>query len=200
MITSLEALRALYAAPKERAVKKQLDRLDPHCIRFIGLSPFLVLASASGTGLPDASPRGGEPGFVHVLDERTLLLPDAKGNNRLDTLENIIETGRAGIIFFIPGVDETLRVNGDATLCDEPQWVERFADRANPPKLVVRITVREAYLHCAKALMRSDLWNAERHVERRTLPSMGKMINDQIGANGPAETTEEMRTRYLKDL
>lgn len=200
MITTLEELRALYALPKERAVKKQLDYLDPHCIRFISLSPFLVIASASRAGMPDASPRGGEPGFVHVLDERTLLLPDAKGNNRLDTLMNIIETGRVGLIFLIPGIDETLRVNGDAALGDEPEMIGRFADRENPPKLVVRITVREAYLHCAKAFMRSKLWNPDRRVERSVLPPMGKMINDQIGASGPIETQEEMRARYLKDL
>ena len=121
MIDSKETLRALYPPAKERSVKKQLARLDKHCLRFIELSPFVVLASGSKEGLFDASPRGGEPGFVKSPDSATLLIPDAPGNNRLDTLENIIGTGRIGLLFLIPGVDETLRVNGSARLSDDAE-------------------------------------------------------------------------------
>src|SRR5947208_5615787 len=124
-ITSVDALRALYATPGERAVKKQLSSLDRHCRRFIELSPFLVLATAGATGTMDASPRGGVPGFIKVQDERTLLVPDAPGNNRLDSLENILATGRVGLLFLVPGVDETLRVNGSAVLSQAADDLDR---------------------------------------------------------------------------
>ena len=154
-IDSLEQLRAHYPAAQGRALSKQLDHLDPHCIAFIGLSPFAVLATGGAGGQLDASPRGGAPGFVHVLDAHTLLLPDAKGNNRLDSFSNIAETGRAGLLFMIPGVDETLRVNGEASLSDDAALLAYFAGERNPPRLVMRLRVAEAYLHCAKALMLS---------------------------------------------
>ena len=200
MINSLDDLRAIYPEPKARAVKKQLAHLDPHCMKFISLSPFLVVASASGGGDLDASPRGGAPGFVKAPDPTTLLLPDGKGNNRLDTLTNIIATGRVGLLFLIPGVDETLRVNGDAQLRDESTLLEMFADLQNPPKVVIRIKVREVYLHCAKAFMRSKLWSVESQVERSVLPTLGKMICDQIGLLEPVETQEQMLARYRADL
>jgi PPOX class probable FMN-dependent enzyme len=190
-ITSLDALRTLYAAPKERSVKKQLAALDPHCRSFIGLSPFLVLATHDGAGAMDASPRGGVPGFVKVHDDRTLLIPDAPGNNRLDSLENIVATGRAGLLFLIPGVDESLRINGRAVLSRSPADLAQFADERRAPTLVIQVTVQEAYLHCAKALMR---------FERCSLPTMGQMINDQTGAQSPVETQEAMLQRYAADL
>lgn len=149
-IDSLEQLRAHYPPAQGRSLSKQLDRLDPHCIAFIGLSPFVVLATGGAGGQLDASPRGGAPGFVHVLDAHTLLLPDAKGNNRLDSFCNIAETGRAGLLFMIPGVDETLRVNGDASLSDDPALLAYFAAERNPPRLVMRLRVAEAYLHCPR--------------------------------------------------
>src|SRR5262245_5579297 len=119
IIDSIESLRGLYDAPTERAQKKEIRALDRHCRRFLELSPFVVLATADQAGNADASPRGGAPGFVKALDEHTLLIPDAPGNNRLDTLENILATGRIGLLFLIPGIDETLRVNGRATLSTE---------------------------------------------------------------------------------
>ncbi|MDD5332727.1 MAG: pyridoxamine 5'-phosphate oxidase family protein [Rhodoferax sp.] len=199
-IDTLEKLRALYAAPKERAVRKQLSALDSHCRRFIELSPFVVVASGNVTQAMDASPRGGAPGFVKALDERTLLIPDAPGNNRLDTLENILGTGKVGLLFMIPGIDETLRVNGAARLsCDEEQ-LQLFAGEKHRPKLVIEVSVAEAYLHCAKALMRSGLWQASSQVKRSLLPTMGQMINSQTGIEAPAETQEEMLGRYAADL
>jgi hypothetical protein len=199
-ITSLDALRALYATPGERAIRKQLSSLDRHCRRFIELSPFLVLATAAETGEMDASPRGGVPGFVKVQDESTLLIPDAPGNNRLDSLENILATGRVGLLFLIPGVDETLRVNGSAVLSRAEGDLALCTDDRRAPKVVVRVSVREAYLHCAKAFMRSRLWSPERHVDRAVLPTLGQMINDQTGIQVPAETQEEMIKRYSPDL
>ena len=199
-INSLEQLRAHYPPAQGRSLSKQLDRLDPHCIAFIGLSPFVVLATGGTGGQLDASPRGGAPGFVHVLDAHTLLLPDAKGNNRLDSFSNIAETGRAGLLFMIPGVDETLRVNGEASLSDDPALLAHFAGERNPPRLVMRLRVAEAYLHCAKALMRARLWDRTAQVERCVLPTMGQMIAEQTGGSGPQETQAQMVARYAPDL
>ena len=199
-IESLDTLRALYPPAKDRSVKKQLAHLDSHCRQFIALSPFVVLSSSSAEWTMDASPRGGAPGFVKTPDEHTVLIPDAPGNNRLDTLENIIATNQLGLLFLIPGVDETLRVNGTAVLSVDDESLRHFADERRQPKLVIKVTVTEAYLHCAKALMRSDLWNVERHVGRATLPSMGQMLKDQIGGDAPPETQDEMVRRYTEDL
>jgi PPOX class probable FMN-dependent enzyme len=200
MIDSKEKLRSAYPPAKERSLKKQLTQLDKHCLRFIGLSPFVVLSSGTLEGGFDASPRGGEPGFVKTPDARTLLIPDAPGNNRLDTLENIIANGRLGLLFLIPGVDETLRVNGTARLEDDVPFIEHFKGEKRVPNLVIAVTVEDAYLHCAKALMRSRLWNAHLHVERSVLPTMGQMLNDQIGVQAPVETQEQMVERYTAEL
>ena len=199
-IDSVEQLRSHYRPAQGRALDKQLDHLDPHCIHFIGLSPFVVLATGAATGQLDASPRGGAPGFVRVLDRHTLLLPDARGNNRLDSFSNIAASGRAGLLFLIPGVDETLRVNGDARLSADPALLVHFAGERNPPQLVMRLHVREAYLHCAKALMRSRLWDSAARVERSVLPSMGQMINDQTGSAAAPESQTQMLARYAPDL
>jgi len=200
VIDNLKALRELYSEPKGRTLNKQLDRLDQHCSSFIRLAPFVVIASGGNEGHLDASPRGGEPGFIQILNDKTLLIPDAKGNNRLDTLTNIIASSRVGLLFLIPGVDETLRINGHARLSDDPELIQRFSSESNPPRLVIAVTVAEAYLHCAKALMRSKLWDVEKQVDRNLLPTMGQMINDQTGSQDPVETQEQMVARYAKDL
>jgi len=199
-ITSLAALRALYPEPAGRAVLKQLDHLDAYCARFVALSPFVVLATSDVEGRADASPRGGLPGFVKLADARTLLLPDAPGNNRLDSLENIIGTGRAGLLFMIPGINETLRVNGKAVLSLDPADIAACADERRAPALVIRLSVEEAFLHCAKAFMRSGLWKPQSQVARDALPSMGRMMADQTGMAGPVETQEEMERRYAASL
>lgn len=199
-LSSLQALRAVYPAPKERALRKELDRLDPHCRRFIELSPFVVLASTGANGALDASPRGGAPGFVKAPDEHTLLIPDAPGNHRLDTLENIVATGRLGLLFMIPGVDETLRVNGKAVLSTDPSLIDQAADERRRPVAVIQVQVEQAYLHCAKAFMRSRLWSPQAQVERSVLPTMGRMISEQTGLAGADETQEQMLARYQADL
>jgi len=200
MIDSIQVLRRVVGDAKGRSVKKQIDHIDLHCARFIALSPFVVVASVDAVGALDASPRGGEPGFVRVADAHTLLIPDSPGNNRLDTLTNIVATGSVGLLFMIPGVDETLRVNGRARLNDDPLILTTFANEKRTPKLVIEVTVTAAYLHCAKAFMRSKLWSAESRIERTALPTMGEMLNDQTGMPGAPETQAEMRARYAADL
>ena len=192
-LTTRDELRQLYGAASERASLKELPSLDRHAQQFIALSPFVVLASANATGQMDASPRGGDPGFVKVIDNQTLLIPDAPGNNRLDTLENIIDTGQLGLLFMLPGIDETLRINGQ--LC---------ADARRTPALVIRVRVQAVYLHCAKAFMRAQLWNPSQHTPRHLMPSMGEMLRDQIqttqGHAIEAETQEDMMARYRQSL
>jgi PPOX class probable FMN-dependent enzyme len=209
IITTPEALRALFNPAGARSVKKELPQLDTHATRFIGLSPFVVISSghASGHGL-DASPRGGAPGFVKVKDAHTLLLPDAPGNNRLDTLDNIVSHGATGapvgLLFLLPGVDETLRVNGLAWVSTDEADREGCAEAHRVPKLAIRVQVQASYLHCAKALMRSQLWDPAHRIERCTLPSMGEMLREQIrgfhGEETVAETQEQMLERYRQTL
>ncbi len=197
MITSEEQLRQLYAMPAERALLKQQVDLDRHCLRFIALSPFCVIATGGNAGsLMDASPRGGAPGFVKAPDPRTLMIPDAGGNNRLDSLSNLLRDPRIGLLFMVPGINETLRVNGTAKLRDEGHYTALFAGPHFHPKLVIEVQVQEAYLHCAKALMRSRLWQAEAQVARNVLPTMNQMIHAQIGMAAPTETQEQMEHRY----
>lgn len=199
MITDLQSLRALYPTPGERALRKQLAALDRHCVAFIALSPFVVLATADAQGRQDASPRGGAPGFVRVDGAQRLLIPDAPGNHRLDSLSNIVATGRIGLLFLVPGVDETLRINGTARLCDEADRLAPFAADKRV-RLVIEVGVEEAYLHCAKSLMRSKLWSDSARVERSTLPTIGQMIRDQTGMEAPDETQAQMLARYAADL
>jgi len=200
MIDDVMDLRARYPEARARSLAKEMDRLDVHCRRFIGHSPFLVLATVGADGRVDASPRGGEPGFVRVVDERTLWLPDASGNNRLDSFTNIAQTGRCGLLFMMPGMDETLRVNGTAKLLDSAAALGQFPREKHPPRLVLEVGVEEAYLHCAKALMRSKLWSGDNRIERSTFPSMGQMIKDQSGSSEPAETQAQMLARYTAEL
>ncbi len=207
-ITTLEALRSLYDPARERSVLKELPELDTHAQRFISLSPFVLISTHGQSGAADASPRGGAAGFVKVLNAQTLLIPDSPGNNRLDSLENIIATGQIGLLFLVPGMDETLRVNGKAMLTTDEAEREQCADMLTGsrrvPKLVIRMNIEASYLHCAKALMRSDLWNSARHVERSVMPSMGEMLRDQMAdrmsADMVVETQAQMLERYKQSL
>lgn len=198
-IESLEELRRLYPQPGERTVKKQLSRLDRHCRRFIELSPFVVLATGTGASF-DASPRGGAPGFVQAINDVTLWIPDAPGNHRLDSLENIVAGGGIGLLFLVPGVDETLRVNGTARLSTDPAKLHRLTTERWAPRAVIEVEVREAYLHCAKALMRSRLWSGEARLDRAILPTLGEMLSDQLGLETKPESQEEMVARYERVL
>lgn len=207
-ITDEAALRRLYGKASPRSLDKALDRLDSHGLRFIGLSPFVLIATAAASGATDVSPRGDMPGFV-AASARELLIPDRPGNNRLDSLRNIIETGRIGLLFLIPGVDETLRVNGHAEIHDDPELIADFAVAGKAPRTVLKVAVEEVFLHCAKAFMRSRLWDPAAQVERTALPTMGEMLRDQITAKAhqttfapgeAAESQETMVARYREVL
>ncbi len=195
-ISCVESLRELYKAPVERAQRKVLDHIDEHCARFISLSPFCILGTQGAAGDADVSPRGDGPGFIAVLDSKHIALPDRPGNNRLDSLENILANPTVGLLFLIPGVQETLRINGIAAIHDDDDLRGHFEVSGRQPATVMKIEVREAYLHCAKSIMRSHLWDADARLDRSELPSMNKMIQDQVGSNDPPESQEEMIERY----
>ena len=202
-IETPQQLRAMYSPAKERAVKKQMPHLDQHCKNFLTLVRFTVLSTCDKDGNMDASPRGGEAGFIKALDDNTVIIPDWTGNNRLDTFSNIVDTGRIGAIFLVPGVDEALRINGKATLRNDEAFTSLCEVNGRFPKLVVHIAVKEAYLHCAKAIMRGQLWQPEAKVERTALPTMNEMLRDQIGAgklSEPLEAQDVMRARHLTEL
>lgn len=199
-IETEQQLRAMYLPAKERAVKKQMSRLDRHCKNFLTHVRFAVLSTCDAEGNMDASPRGGEAGFVKALDDHTVIIPDWSGNNRLDTFTNIILTQRIGAIFLVPGVDEALRINGAASLRNDEAFTSLCEVNGRFPKLVVHIAVKEAYLHCAKAIMRGQLWQPEAKVERKVLPTMNEMLRDQIGQTEPAEPQEAMVARHRTEL
>lgn len=196
-IRSEDELRRLYRQPTERAQKKKIAGLDRHCLRFIELSPMAMLATVGTDGRVDVAPRGGEPGWVEADGVHTLLLPDWPGNNRLDAYSGILAgNAEVGLLFLIPGVDETLRVTGTAEIRDDEELRARFAAaNGRLPATVLVVTVRTAMLHCAKAFMRSRLWDPETRIERATLPSLGEMLFDQTSL-GDVESQEAMVERY----
>ena len=170
-------LLSRFDAVKEASIVKELDHVDANYAAWIAASPFFVLCSAGPAGL-DASPRGDKPGFVEVLDPKTLLIPDRRGNNRIDSLRNLLADPRLALLFLIPGLGETLRVNGRARLNADPALLTRFAVQGHAPKLVLVMTVEAAYFQCSRAIVRSELWSAERHVAGSSLPSPGKILAD----------------------
>ena len=169
-------LRALIGEPTELVVSKIADRLNELTRQFIERSPFVCVATASPGGGLDVSPRGDPPGFVRILDERTLLLPERPGNKLADTLTNLLADDRIALLFLIPGVGDSFRVNGRAMLVDDPELLEPCAVEGKAPKLGILVAVEEAYTQCSKALIRSDLWNPETHVDRSELPSSGEIL------------------------
>src|SRR6266436_2413670 len=199
VIDDAEQLRAAYGAPSERSVKKQLSRLDKHCRDFIARSPFVVIASADPAGHCDASPKGDAPGFVRVIDDATLLIPDRLGKNRVDTLGNLLARPGIGLIFFVPGINETLRVNGRAHITVDPALLEPLAVNGKVPRSGILVLAEEVYFHCGKALIRSDLWNPEKQIRRSEFPSLGRILADQIGGITVEEseryTAESYKTR-----
>jgi PPOX class probable FMN-dependent enzyme len=183
------ALRGLFEPPMELAVLKQLDHLDAHCRNFLAHSPFAVIGSTRPGRGTDVSPRGDAPGFARVLDDYTIAIPDRPGNNRLDTMSNIVADAEVGLLFFIPGIDETLRINGTARLSQDPELLAAAAVNGREPRLIILITVREAFLHCGKALKRSRLWHDDYRVEKQSFPSLGRIIVEQTKT--PRLTVEE---------
>ena len=200
IIEDIGEIREIYGHPMERAVKKQLPRLEKHSRAFIALSPFLVIASGDPDGRIDASPKGDAPGFVQVLDDETLLIPDRLGNNRVDTISNLLSSPGVGLIFFVPGLRETLRVNGKARITTDPALLEASAVNGKLPRSGILVTAEEVYFHCGKALIRSDLWNPEKMLKHSGFPPLGKIIAEQIGDGRSVEdavrsTEESYRTR-----
>ena len=185
-------LREIMGEPGGLALGKQLDRLDRHCRDFVALSPFVLVGTSDAEGACDVSPRGDEPGFVLVLDEKTLVIPERPGNRRLDSLLNILESGSVGLLFMIPGFEETLRVNGRASVVRDPDILEQTTSHGKRPPAAIAVEVEECFLHCAKAFKRSGLWRADGWPERSKLPSLGRMLRDQGAV--PGASAEDLET------
>ena len=193
-------LPTIYPKPSPRVVAKARPEIDAHAKKFIAMSPFCVLATSGSDGSVDASPRGGNPGFVHVAGPHRLLMPDRSGNNRIDSFRNIVEgSGFVQLIFFVPGIDETLRVGGKGSVSADPELMATMVEFGKPPRAALSIDVHEAYFHCGKALMRSRLWSPDARVERSGFPSIGEVIHEQTKLGEP-ESQAEVEARYKTQL
>ncbi len=199
-IRDMESLRAHYGEPSERAQLKQLDYLDKHCRDFIGLSPFCVIATADADGMVDASPKGDAPGFVGVVDAHTLLVPDRPGNNRVDGHRNLLSNPGIGLLFFIPGLRETLRVNGTGELSTDPDLLGKLVAQGKPPRAAIVVSVKEAYMHCGKSMIRSKLWDPASQIEPGAFPSLGKVLASQIDGVDAEQADRDTEKAYIDKL
>jgi hypothetical protein len=200
-ITDKASLRTVIDEPMALAATKEMPALDRHCRHFISLSPFLCLSSMSADGKADVSPRGDPPGFVKVLDDKTVLIPDRKGNRRLDTMQNILEQPSVAVIFFVPGIEETLRLNGKASITRDPALLDDMAVQGQAPALGIKIEIDTVFFHCAKALKRSRLWDAEAQIDRGDFPRYGQIIKDQRDPGGTADDIEDyIQTNYKNEM
>ncbi len=197
-LDSVDDLRGIYRPPGRGPVDKVIDRLDEHCADFLAKSPFFVLSTADAAGVCDASPKGGPPGFVRVLDEHQLAWPDYSGNNRLDSFQNLVANDSVALLFMIPGLDETLRVNGTAELVADPTLGEALAIAGKPATVAVVVTVGEAYIHCAKALRRGGLWSPESWLADDELPSAACIVRDHAALEADVATIDESRRLDLR--
>ena len=175
IIRDIAALEALYGEVNEASALKEISYLHPHYAAFVKASPFAVLATVGPHGL-DASPRGDPPGFIEIVDDKTLLVADRRGNNRIDSLRNIIADPHVALLFLVPGVGETLRVNGTAEISADPELLARFAINDKAPRTMLIIHIESVFFQCSRALIRSELWNPDRHIDRKALPSTGQML------------------------
>lgn len=199
-IESPEELAALYGPPSEAVFSKVVDRIDRHCRDFIASSPFVLVATADASGRCDVSPKGGPPGFARVLDEQRLAIPDAPGNKLIDSLRNVEATGRAGLLFLIPGMEETLRINGRACLTRDPELLERLADEGKSPKVALGVQVEEAFLHCAKAFKRSALWRPQDWPDTNGLARPAEIWKDHMAlASVTLEDVEKILDEDYRD-
>lgn len=201
-ITDLAELRALVGEPSELARKKELDHLDAHCRQFIAHAPFLLLGTADATGRCDVSPKGDAPGFVQVLDEHHLVIPDRPGNKRIDGMRNILENPHVGVIFLVPNKEETLRVNGRATITRDPELLARMEVGGKRPLLAIGVEVEEVFMHCAKAFKRASLWQPERWPDVSTMATAACMLFDQTKPEGKtlADIERVLDFSYTKTL
>jgi len=190
-LTSISELREMVGSPTERAVKKQLAALDVHCRAFIEHSPFMLLGTSAPDGRCDVSPKGDQPGFVLVEDDTTVIIPDRPGNKRIDSLQNILRNPHVGLLFLIPGMDETLRVNGSAVVVQDEDLLEKLAVGGKPPLLAIVVHVEEAFLHCGRSSLRAQVWDPARYMDRDEMPSLSRMIADQTRPVDRPETEHE---------
>jgi PPOX class probable FMN-dependent enzyme len=195
------AVREVIGTPVELAVKKAIPKLDQFSREIIERSPFLTIGTANANGKSDVSPRGDGPGFVLILDDNTIFIPERPGNNRVDTLSNITENPNVGLLFLVPGFDETLRVNGRASVVKDEKLLERCAVNGKVPKLGILVAVEEAYLHCAKAFRRSKLWDPASLQNRKEMPSLGKIIMQQTAEqnNPPSDDDIKVVDEFIED-
>ncbi|MGY1635653.1 MSMEG_1061 family FMN-dependent PPOX-type flavoprotein [Geodermatophilus sp. SYSU D00742] len=189
-----------YRDPSQLVRDKVIDHLDRHCRAFIGLSPFATLSTASADGWPDVSPRGGDPGFVKVLDEHRLVLPDRPGNNRVDSLHNVAGNPRAALMFLVPGIEETLRVYGTAEITAPEELEVDLTEFGRAPRSVLVVTVTRAYFQCAKSIMRSGLWDPQRQVERSAFAPMREVFGDHCRLTTPLPDDAVMRAGLAQEL
>lgn len=180
-ISSLDQLSQLYPKAHPLALSKAIQALEPHTIKFIEHCPFIIVSTIDPNGFVDVSPRGGQPGFVKVIDNQTIAFPDSSGNNRLDSLRNIIERPQVGLLFAIPGIKEIVRIKGTASLHTDIELTQHCLDGNTVPSVVVKIQIEECYFHCPKAIHIAQLWDAESHIDREFLPSLLQIIKDQKG-------------------
>src|SRR5712692_5043807 len=202
LVTSERELRAMLGQPSERAILKEQAVLDEHSRAFIARSPFLLLATSNAGGQCDVSPKGDVPGFVHVLDDKHLVIPDRPGNKRFDGMKNLLENPHIGLIFLVPGREETLRVNGRARIVRDPEWLGRLAAQGKTPQLAIAVEVEESFLHCAKCVKRSGLWDRERWPDREGLASPAQMFRDhaKISTMTVEELDQRLQDGYRKNL
>ncbi|MEM7060489.1 MAG: MSMEG_1061 family FMN-dependent PPOX-type flavoprotein [Pseudomonadota bacterium] len=201
LVTDRAALRAIIPEAGPRPAGKVIDHIDPNCARFIAASPFLVLGTYGPDGLVDLSPKGDPAGFVQVLDQKTLLVPDRLGNGRLDSFENLLENPTVSLIFLIPGHNDTLRVGGRGKLTTQPDLLERGAVKGRAPNLALLVTVEEAYVHCAKCMVRSRMWHADHWPDTSDVPTMAEAMvaHGKLIERGLVADTEEMHTIIEQD-
>lgn len=202
VVTSEDALRSIVGRPSELAIRKEISHLDAHCRAFIARSPFVLIATAGGGGRADVSPKGDPPGFVQVLDEHRLVIPDRPGNKRLDGMRNLLENPHVGLLFLIPGLEETLRVNGRAWIVRDEEILARCSVHGKRPTLGIGVYAEECFIHCAKAFKRSGLWQPDRWPDRAGLASPSEMLVDQAR---PTDMTvpqmdQLLRESYAKNL
>jgi len=200
VVSNLRQLRSIYNYSKGRAALKVINSLEKHSKNFINLSPFVVISSKGKNGRADVSPRGDSVGFVKIQDDKTIIIPDRSGNNRLDTLENIIFDPSVGTLFFIPGINTVLRINGNAFIEDSLESRAQFEINNNIPKTCIIINIEEIFMHCAKALMRSSFWDHSKYLSQTEFPTISKIINDQLNSEDDEQNHEQEDKRYKKQI
>jgi hypothetical protein len=200
-VSNVEELRQAYGAPHDVSLRKEMRFLDRHARNFIANCPFVLIGSSDKEGNGDVTPKGDRPGFVAVLDDTTIAIPDRPGNNRLDTLENVIRNPAVGLIFLVPGMNETLRINGLAKITFDEALRERLAVDGKAPRSVMVVSIKAVYMHCAKAFLRSRLWNPEGWLPRSAMPTLGEILKDQLSLPETAnEADSRLEDSYSKSM